>query len=143
MNTEDLHAYLDGELDAAERVRIELALESDPTLRAELASLRAVQSALDAWPGIEASDGFTDRVVSASRHRPRGLLVRIGIPVAAAALLLLGVFLGRATSPVSDSQELFSDGEHLQYVWEADEETFGSLSLDDLEDVILEELDRT
>ena len=143
MNTETLHAYLDGELDAAERSRVERALETDASLRAELKALRAVHAALGALPEIEASTDFTDRVVEAARPRRRGLLVRIGIPLAAAALLLLGVFVGRATSPVLETQRLFSDVEHLQYVWEADEETFGSLALDDLEERILEELERT
>jgi len=143
MNTETLHAYLDGELDAAERARVERALETDASLRAELRALRSVHAALGALPAIGASAAFTDRVVDAARPRRRGLLVRIGIPLAAAALLLLGVFVGRATSPISEAQELFSDVEHLQYVWEVDEETFGSLALDDLEERILEELERT
>ena len=143
MNRNDLHAYLDGELEASERARIERELESDESLRAELESLRAVQNALDELPAVEASADFTDRVMSASRRRPRGLLLRIGIPLAAAALLLLGVFIGRAPQPATESSELFSDVEHLQYIWEADEETFGSLALDELEERILEELERT
>ena len=77
MNRNDLHAYLDGELEASERARIERELESDESLRAELESLRAVQNALDELPAVEASADFTDRVTSAEEAGQKSILLLI------------------------------------------------------------------
>ena len=139
MNTEQLYAYLDGELNQKEAARLEARLAADPALAAELAALRQVDAALDALPGHEVSDAFTERVAAAARPR-RGILLRLGLPLAAAALAL-AVFLPPADEPTPPADvPTFTTEEHLDYVWEADGETFGSLSLNELEGQILKEL---
>ncbi len=141
MNTEPLYAYLDGELTQQEAERLEARLSADPALAAELAALRDVDAALGTIPGYDASDGFTERVVAAARPR-RGLLVRLGLPLAAAAALALAVFMPPGTAPSGPADaSTFTTEEHIDYVWEADGETFGSLSLNELESQILLELD--
>ena len=140
MNTELLYAYLDGELNPEEAARLEARLAADPALAAELAALRQIDAALDALPGHEVTDDFTERVVAVARPR-RGILLRLGLPLAAAAALALAVFLPPADepAPLADAPT-FTTEEHLDYVWEADGETFGSLSLNELEGQILKEL---
>jgi len=66
--------------------------------------------------------------------------VAVGIALTAAAALLLGLTLWRVPGPTpapSGGPELFPEA---NYVWEEDEETFGSLAVVDLQDRILEEL---
>ena len=140
MNRELLYAYLDGELTAEEAARLEARLAADPALAAELATLRGFDTALETLPGHEAPDDFTTRVLAAARPR-RGLMVRLGLPLAAAAAaaLALAVFLPGDEPPVVSSDP-FSTEEYIDYVWEADAETYGSLSLNALEGQILEEL---
>ncbi|MCZ6573335.1 MAG: zf-HC2 domain-containing protein [Planctomycetota bacterium] len=138
MNKELLYAYLDGELNPEEAARLEARLAADSTLAEELAALRQVDAALDALPGHEVSDDFTERVAAAARPR-RGILLRLGLPLAAAAALALAVFLPSDEPPVVSSDP-FSTEEYIDYVWEADAETYGSLSLNELEGQILEEL---
>lgn len=139
MNLEELYAYLDGELAPEEEARVRRALQDDPSAAALLERLQAADRALDELPGLEASPGFTARVLAAARHRARGRLVRLLAPVAAAAALLLAVLGtgGGETAP----EEIFSTQEHLEYVWETDAETFGSLAFTELDDAILAELE--
>ena len=141
MNREMLYAYLDGELSPEEAARLEAALAEDRALRLDLEQLRRVENALETLPGRDAAEGFTERVVAAARRkRPGGLLVRLAVPLAAAAALVLAVFVPRGETGPSPGDP-FTNDEHLDYVWESDAETFGSLSLDELEGQILEELD--
>lgn len=141
MNKELLYAYLDGELNPEEAARLEARLAADAALSEELAALRQVDATLDALPGHEVSDDFTERVAAAARPR-RGILLRLGLPLAAAAALALAVFLPRTDRPSPPAEPpTFTTEEHLDYVWEADGETFGSLSLNELEGQILVELD--
>ena len=137
--TELLHAYLDGELDAAETAAFQTEVARDPALRSELEALRAIDNALETLPGHMAPADFTDRVVAAA-GKPRGLLVRLALPLAAAAALALAVFVPRGPDAVGTADP-FTTEEHLDYVWETDAETFGSLSLDELEGQILRELE--
>ena len=121
--------------------RVEAELARDPSLAAELDILRGVDGALSTLDGHDAPADFVERVLAtARRDRKRGLMVRIGLPLAAAAALALVVFLPRSdrNGPGPDRTV---DDEQFTYVWEADAETFGSLSLGELEDDILEGLD--
>jgi anti-sigma factor RsiW len=135
----DLHAYFDGQLPPEERARFERALASDPALREGLRELRELDAALGALPGHAAPPGFSARVTRVARaRRRRGAILRLAIPLAAAAAALLAVVLD-AVVPDRPAAEpaLVEDA----YIWEADIETYGSLALTDLEDQILEELE--
>ncbi|MHC4972899.1 MAG: anti-sigma factor family protein [Planctomycetota bacterium] len=133
-----LHAYFDGELSAEEAARFERALATDPTLAARLQELKGLDDALDVLPGHTATPAFTDRVLVRARRARRGRIVGLMAPLAAAAAVLLAVLLAPATEVSGPI-----DTEIVGYAWEADGETFGSLSLQDLEAEILEELDAT
>lgn len=61
---EQLTAYLDDELDGAERAAVEQALAADPALRAELEALRAASGFLRARGPVEAPVGFHERVMA-------------------------------------------------------------------------------
>jgi anti-sigma factor RsiW len=140
MNREQIHAFFDGELGPGEVARLEEALRSDPALAAELEQLRALDGALESLPGHEVPADFTARVLAAVRQRRRGLWMRLGAPLAAAAALALAVFLPRFDRSGAP-EELFTTEEHLDYVWETDAGTFGSFALSELEDAILAELE--
>jgi anti-sigma factor RsiW len=62
MTPDVLSAYLDGELDAAERAAVEARLEESAEWRAELAEVRAARDALRGLPSREAPAGFWDAV---------------------------------------------------------------------------------
>ncbi|MHC5052359.1 MAG: hypothetical protein ACYTGK_17335, partial [Planctomycetota bacterium] len=85
-----------------------------------------------------ATPAFTDRVLVRARRARRGRIVGLMAPLAAAAAVLLAVLLAPATEVSGPI-----DTEIVGYAWEADGETFGSLSPQDLEAEILEELDAT
>jgi len=130
-----LHEFLDGRLAPEERAGFERELAADPLLRDRLRELREVDALVAALPGHVASPGFAARVVRAARRRRLGLLLRVAVPLAAAAAVLLAAFLRPDAGPPPPAE----DG----YIWESDEETYGSLALTDLEDLILEELKGT
>jgi len=134
MSDERLHDYLDGRLLPEERSRFERDLASDPVLRERLRELKEIDVALGTLPGHAAPSDFTARVVRAARGRRFGIL-RLAMPLAAAAAVALVVLLARAPEKPAPAE----DG----YIWESDVETYGSLSLVDLEDQILEELEGT
>lgn len=100
-----LSAFLDGELDEAEAIAVEAALEADPTLREELARLKGVQHLLRTHGRTRAPDGFTARVLEAAREqtpaaapwwrRPFGVPLE-GVLVAAAAALVLIIAVPRS-----------------------------------------------
>jgi anti-sigma factor RsiW len=134
MSDERLHDYFDGHLPPEERSRFERDLAADPGLRERLRELREIDAALGTLPGHAASSDFTARVVRAARRRRFGIL-RLAMPLAAAAAVVLAVLLARTPEEPAPAE----DG----YIWESDVETYGSLSLADLEDRILEELEGT
>ena len=138
---QELHAYLDGELSAEEAARVEGVLASDPALAAELEALRGLDRALDLLEGRRPPVGFTERVAAAARRgRRRSMLVRLALPLAAAAALMFAVILPERSGNRGGAEDFGSD-EQINYVWESDAETFGSLSIGELEDEILEGLD--
>ena len=133
-----LHAYFDGELSGEEAARFERTLAADPALAARLQELRSLDDALDGLPGHEAAAVFRDQVLVRARRARRGRIVGLLAPLAAAAAVLLAVLLAQAPPGGIDTEVVAFD-----YAWEADTDTFGSLSFKDLEDEILEELDAT
>jgi anti-sigma factor RsiW len=66
MDTErriQISAYLDGELPADERARLEAEIQADPELREELEAMRSLMGELAAMPRETAPDGFLARVM--------------------------------------------------------------------------------
>jgi len=165
MNPELLHAYFDGALDADQTAEVERALAAEPSLRAQLDTIGDVDGALtmlgevevddaftdrvmrgihvdgalDLLPGHEATPGFAERVVRATRRR--GLLLRLGVPIAAAAAAVLIAVVALRDEP--DPSGGPDDVPVAEYRWEVDTEVFDSLDLHDLEDEILNELEAT
>ena len=142
MNPELLHTYLDGELTPEEAARIENELAADPRLARELEALRAVDEALESLPAREAPPDLAERVLERARKLRRGRILRIALPLAAAAAAVLIAVLPFGGDP-GPPAEIFTAQDYLDYTWEADSETFGSLALTDVEDLILEELEAT
>jgi anti-sigma factor RsiW len=133
MDSDRLHDYFDGRLAPDEKARFERRLAEEPALADRLRELRELDAALGTLPGHAAPADFTERVAAAARRR-RGGIFRIAAPLAAAAALLVAVFLGDREVPAPPKAV-------DRYIWETDEETYGSLALTDLEDQILEELE--
>jgi hypothetical protein len=118
MNRDDeslLSAFLDGELDTPQRLRVEAALLEDPALVERLQELAAVRSlvgglprptvAVDLAPAvcgrIEAAPGF--RLRRALRSGPnRARLLAAGAGLAAAAALLVAIAPSFAPRPSSE-----------------------------------------
>jgi anti-sigma factor RsiW len=61
--TEQLSAYLDGELDADDRQKVEELLARDPQARSELQRLERAWELLDGLPRIELEPSFTQTTV--------------------------------------------------------------------------------
>jgi len=135
MSDERLHEYFDGHLPPEERSRFERDLAADPDLRERLRELKEIDAALGTLPGHAAPPDFTQEVVRAARRRRMGILRFVMPLAAAAAAVVLAVLLTRTSEKPPPAEE--------GYIWESDVETYGSLSLVDLEDQILEELEGT
>ncbi len=136
MSDERLHAYFDGQLPPEEKARFERELAADPRLAEGLRGLRELDAALGMLPGHAAPADFTARVVRAARRRRAGAVLRLFVPLAAAAAVAVAVFLPPRVSHPLPARE-------TAYIWESDIETYGSLALTDLEDEILEEIEGT
>jgi anti-sigma factor RsiW len=136
MSDERLHAYFDGQLPPEERARFERDLAADPRLSEALRELRELDAALGSVPGHAAPPDFTARVVRSVRRGRAGAVLRLFVPLAAAAAVAAAVFLPWPESP-PPAQEAAA------YIWESDVETYGSLALTDLEDEILKEIEGT
>jgi anti-sigma factor RsiW len=137
MSDERLHEYLDGQLPPEEKARFERELAADPRLSDRLRELRELDLALGMLPGHSAPPDFTARVARAARRRRPGAILRLVVPFAAAAGVLVAVFLSTRPTAPPPAQEAAA------YIWESDVETYGSLALTDLEDEILREIEGT
>ena len=69
-NSENLSAYLDGELTDAEARALEVQLSQDPSLMAELNEIQAVQSFMRSHGPTQAPPGFYTNVLSALEDEP-------------------------------------------------------------------------
>lgn len=105
---ERLSAYLDGEVDEAEREEIERVLATRPDVAEELAQLERVRGELRAWhleaPGvpdalIELLQSFGDSQPTVIQYRRRTLAAGLRY----AAVLLAGLLLGMAIARSNDS----------------------------------------
>lgn len=63
--SDDVSAYLDGELDAVERASFVAALEHDPTLRTELDETREVRDLVRGLDAPTMPEGLVDRLLAA------------------------------------------------------------------------------
>ncbi len=114
--SEELSAYLDGELSPDERTALEAHLERCPRWREELGSLRAVSELLASLPRVEPSEEFSQVLAeSMSARRPRRWLRPIPLfagdlvpALAVAAMVLIAAtvtfIIPLFTSPGSRAQ---------------------------------------
>lgn len=117
---ERLSAFLEGDLDPADRADVERELSAAPELRDALDAMRRSQGLVRRHGGARAPDGFADRVLEAVEREPvpisraRGWRRPLGLPVeiwalAAAAVLVVGVGLRARTMTFGGSPELRDD----------------------------------
>lgn len=91
---EQLSAWMDGELDPPAGESVARLVREDPIWRATWEEFRAVDSALEACPPVRPRRDLTDRIVRAARRqRLWSRAVRIAAPLAAAAAVILAVYL--------------------------------------------------
>ena len=83
--SEELTAYLDGELDVDARVRVEAHLPTCAACTADLALLRGLPAQLAALPGLEPSAQLRRDVLNALPERRAGWLARLLLPAAGLA----------------------------------------------------------
>jgi anti-sigma factor RsiW len=150
---EELVAYLDGELDAADRKRVEARLAEDPELRAALEQHQAISAAL-ASPGAEA--GLTPEQTLARvqdrLRRERAPVSRTRWIIAAAAAIIFAVLIsarlitdstGPGGQPPEVAQRPSATGNPTEVIAELDvleaiQEEGGELSLE-LVNLLLED----
>lgn len=116
---EELTAYLDGELDAAQRRQVEERISSDARYRTELARLERAWDLLDRLPTAEVDAAFTrttlemvavaaekdlddERAEAPRRRRKRALVIMCCLALAS----LGGVVAGRSLWPDPNAQLL-------------------------------------
>jgi len=114
--------YLYGELDPAERQRVEHELDAQPELRATLEGWQRVRAAFaTADAAVDPAPALADRVLDAARQRAAGdrrvartgtrgsyLLLPWALPLAASVLVVFGVtmhVLQRDRGPTGDAEE--------------------------------------
>ncbi|QGJ69396.1 Putative transmembrane anti-sigma factor [Planctomycetales bacterium 10988] len=68
-SSEDLVAYLDGELPADQQALLEQQLSYDPAMRRELQSLESVWDMLDVLPRTEVDERFTTTTIEMVSHK--------------------------------------------------------------------------
>lgn len=141
-NHEELVAYLDGELDAAESERIERRLSEDPEYRLQLTKLQRAWDMLDHLPRARVGDAFTQTTIEMvavnaehdSSKRKRILRVRrIAAWLGVVAAGTLAVFLGYRTVhqrldgpnrqlledlPVVENVDLYYHAEDIEFLEE-------------------------
>ncbi|MFN0205698.1 MAG: FecR domain-containing protein [Planctomycetota bacterium] len=104
MTNEKLNAYLDGELSDPERRDIELQLERDPNLRAELEQLQSLDGMLR--NEYKQSPAIAENVISKLTipERRRTHAAWFALPLAAAAGLVLGILIQKNTGETTPAQ---------------------------------------
>lgn len=140
MNEEMLHAYVDGELSPPDAARVKEAAAENPAVAERLRALVALDDALGLLPGVaEVSPGFTDNVVRRAGASRRGRMLRWLAPMGIAAAIFAAVLSTLHSEPPAPA-EVFDEADYVDYRWEVDTDTFGSLAVSDLESEILKEL---
>jgi negative regulator of sigma E activity len=117
---ERLSAFLDGDLDPADRAEVERELSAAPELQAALAAMRRSQGMIRQHGSARAPADFAERVLAAVDREPvpisraRGWRRPMGVPVeiwalAAAALLVLAVGLKAKTMSFGGTPDIIDD----------------------------------
>ena len=110
---EELSAWMDGELDTPAAERVARLVREDPRWRATFEQFRAVDASLAASPPASPAGDLADRITAAAyRRRVWARAARIAAPAAAAAAIVLAVYLGRPRplSPVEEEvTQILSD----------------------------------
>ncbi len=120
MTEEWLSAYLDGELDDAERADVEIRLAESEEWRAVLDELRETRSALRALPSVDASPEFWQKVMAGddvvdlrvarkTRERRSGRWKLAVTGAAAAAVIVVGVVAIPQPDKVTPQVSTFTD----------------------------------
>ncbi len=109
---EDLSAWMDGELSAPDARRVAGLVRTDAGWRAAYEQFQAVDEALEGVSAPRAGRPLADEIVRAA-HRRRLVrrVIRFAAPVAAAAAVLLAVWLARQPAgpqPVQPQERLTS-----------------------------------
>ena len=105
--SEQLSAYLDGELSPEESRRMAEMVAGDPALSAELEALRSVQGLVRGLPPAQAPAGMADAVLARAQRRPAGWWAG-RLARAAVILLVVGVgvtvttWLSKSRRPVTE-----------------------------------------
>ncbi|MCJ7544092.1 MAG: zf-HC2 domain-containing protein [Phycisphaerae bacterium] len=114
--SEQLSAYLDGELSDAEARRVEAALRDDPALARELEALRATRQLVRSLPAAKAPEGFTAAVMDRAERlqlvapTPRPSRWRLHwASLATAALVLVAVGIGAVVTVTVTLMPSWSD----------------------------------
>lgn len=102
---EQINAYLDGELAAAEVALVERAAKSDAALRERLNLDAAINDGLQKLFDATLLEPIPARLVNAAGPRPWGWWQRLG---AAAACVCLGVLIGWNLSATRDTEQFAS-----------------------------------
>jgi anti-sigma-K factor RskA len=110
--TEEITAYLDGELSSADRRRVEDRLAKDAIYRAEMQRLERAWRMLDCLPSVAVADSFTRSTlamvaVAASKEQEQAAATlprrrrawRMSVVVAVLIAVVTGVKLGRRLWP--------------------------------------------
>jgi len=104
---DNISLLLDADLEPEEREALEALLEADPELRRNYREFQETWSLLDRYPPIMASPILTRDLMTWARAEKavetRGRLVRMTVGGAAAAALVLAVFLGLPSTRPSDT----------------------------------------
>lgn len=103
---EQLSAYYDGELSEAEARQVVAMIADQPSWQRAYAELAALDEAMDAYSAPAVPAGLAERIVAAAHGQAsgRGLVIRmlkVALPAAAAAAIVLAVTLHERTAPRS------------------------------------------
>lgn len=130
-----LSAFMDGELAPARKDAVASHLNACEACRSRLAEWEAVWRALDALPAAAPSPAFRSRL-AARLHETRpaasGRLERFLIPVSAAAVALLGFWIGYIAGGRQAASARFAESADAVYL-----DSFSSVPTASLGDVYL------
>lgn len=135
-----LDAYLDDELDAVDRTRVDTALAASSALRSELEQQRIVRDQIRSLPPVDPPFGFYERMLSDAKRRRRTLpgVAASVASVAAAWFLVLGLGSGLGVLDTVPSVGDFAD-RHAEAVEampaSAVSSGFESMPMDDADDL--------
>jgi anti-sigma factor RsiW len=115
--TDQLSAYLDGQLPDGEKAQVREHLATCPRCAAELESLKRLEGLVDGLPGLPAPLGFAERVRRAAVVRPLpglqpqsigsilfgGMLTRVAAVLMVVCGLWMGISLGGTVSSAASA----------------------------------------